>query len=327
METSDSNLVSKKKGSGNFVFLLIIILLLGALAYMSVQLSKRKTELNQCMNDNKALKTDMEGMNNMMSGYVDNMSNDLTVDFQNMLKTYDALKEKDKTKADSIEAQKAKINGLLSELQEAKNSGKLNGRIIAKLQRENETLRKIMKSYVVQIDSLNTLNLKLTSDLDQTTNKLNSTTVERDQYKQEMEQKSELVKKGSKLSAYNFSSAGLRMKMNNMPEETNKARNVVQIKSSFTISDNPIAQSGKKTVYLQVVNPDGKTLQTKSSNVLQTDGGAIPFSDKKDIDYNNERIDMSIYYDLRGEEAIKGNYKVKIYCDGSLIGSDSFTLK
>lgn len=327
METSDSNLVSKKKGSGNFVFLLIIILLLGALAYMSVQLSKRKTELNQCMNDNKALKTDMEGMNNMMSGYVDNMSNDLTVDFQNMLKTYDALKEKDKTKADSIEAQKAKINGLLSELQEAKNSGKLNGRIIAKLQRENETLRKIMKSYVVQIDSLNTLNLKLTSDLDQTTNKLNSTTVERDQYKQEMEQKTELVKKGSKLSAYNFSSAGLRMKMNNMPEETNKARNVVQIKSSFTISDNPIAQSGKKTVYLQVVNPDGKTLQTKSSNVLQTDGGAIPFSDKKDIDYNNERIDMSIYYDLRGEEAIKGNYKVKIYCDGSLIGSDSFTLK
>ncbi|MDP4797901.1 MAG: hypothetical protein NWR50_03470, partial [Crocinitomicaceae bacterium] len=63
------------------------------------------------------------------------------------------------------------------------------------------------------------------------------------------------------------------------------------------------------------------------SNTVQTESGNIAFSDKKDIDYSNERIDLSIYYDMKGEEAIKGNYKVKIYCDGNLIGTDSFTLK
>ena len=324
---SDYQNEPQKKSGGTAIFLIIIVALLGGLAYMSTQLSKKKAELNACMNDNKTLKADMVGMNNMMSGYVDNMSNDLTVDFQNMLKTYDALKAKDQTKADSIEQQKAKINGLLNELNQAKRSGRLNGQIIAKLQRENETLRKIMKSYVYQIDSLNTLNLKLTSDLDQTTNKLNTTTQERDQFKQEANEKNELVKKGSKLSAYNFNSVGLKMKMNNMPEESNKARNVTQFKSSFTISDNPIASAGKKTVYMQVINPDGKTLQTKSNYVIQTDAGTVPYSDKKEIDYSNERIDMAIYYDLKGEEAIKGNYKVKIYCDGNLIGTDSFTLK
>ena len=78
---------------------------------------------------------------------------------------------------------------------------------------------------------------------------------------------------------------------------------------------------------MQVINPDGKTLQSRSSNTVQSELGNIAFSDKKDIDYNNERIDLSIYYDLKGEEAIKGNYKVKIYCDGNLIGTDSFTLK
>jgi hypothetical protein len=36
---------------------------------------------------------------------------------------------------------------------------------------------------------------------------------------------------------------------------------------------------------------------------------------------------MAIYYDLRGEEAPKGNYSVKIYCEGQLVGKDSFTLK
>jgi hypothetical protein len=75
------------------------------------------------------------------------------------------------------------------------------------------------------------------------------------------------------------------------------------------------------------VNPDGKTMQNKSSNMIQTDAGNIPFSDVKEINYNNERIDVTIFYDLKGETALKGNYKVRVYCEGSLIGTDSFTLK
>ena len=33
------------------------------------------------------LEADMQGMNEMMAGYVGNMSNDLKTDFKNMLKT------------------------------------------------------------------------------------------------------------------------------------------------------------------------------------------------------------------------------------------------
>jgi hypothetical protein len=245
-----------------------------------------------------------------------------------MVDDYDKImKEGREEDQEAMKEQQAKIQGLIEELETAKRSGNVKASLIAKLNRENETLRTIMKGYVKQIDELNTKNLQLTSDLDQTTTQLNSTTVERDTYKQDAEAKGEQVKKGSRLQAYGFSSVGLRMKLNNMTEESNKAKSVVQIKSSFTISENPITTAGKKTVYMQVINPDGKTLQSRSSNTVQTEAGNIAFSDKKDIDYNNERIDLSIYYDLKGEEAIKGNYKVKIYCDGNLIGTDSFTLK
>ena len=78
---------------------------------------------------------------------------------------------------------------------------------------------------------------------------------------------------------------------------------------------------------MQVVDPSGKTMQQSSGNVISTDKGQVAYSDKKDIDYQNEAVDMSIYYSLRGQEAQKGNYKVNIYCEGHLIGSDSFTLK
>lgn len=319
---SELNETTAKKSNGAFIA--IILLLLVGLAVMAMMWSKKNSQLNDCTNENTTLKSDMAGMDQMMEGYVGNMSNDLKTDFQNMLKTYDALIEKDQSKADSLNVQKEKIQSLINEINQNK---KMSASQLFQLRKENETLRGIMKSYVVQIDSLNTLNLKLTSDLDQTTTQLNTTTTERDVYKKDAEEKTEQVKKGSRLQAYGFSSVGLKMKLNNTTEVTTRAKSVVQIKSTFTISENPITTPGKKTVYMQVINPDGKTLQSKSSNTIATDAGNIAFTDKKDIDYQNERIDLSIYYDMKGEEALKGNYKVKIYCDGILIGTDSFTLK
>ena len=321
---SETNENSKKS---NGIFILIILFLLISLAIMAYKWSGKNADLNGCKNEVTSLKSDMDGMNQMMSGYVGSMSNDLKADFQNMLKTYDELIEKDKSKADSLNVQKDKIKELIKDLDNSKRNGNLNARKVAQLNRENTTLRNIMRGYVVQIDSLNTLNVKLNSDLNQTTTKLSSTEVERDNYKHEAEVNADQVKKGSKLQAFGFSSAGLKMKLNNTTEETNKARNCIQIRSGFTISENPLTPAGNKTVYMQIIDPDGKTLQSRSSNTLTTDDGSIAYSDKKDIDYQNQRIDMTIYYDMQNNEAVKGNYKVKIFCDGLLIGADSFTLK
>jgi hypothetical protein len=313
---------TSKKNNGPYIA--IILLLLVGLAVMGFMWSRKNSQLNECTVENAQLNADMQGMNEMMQGYVGNMSNDLKTDFKNMLKTYDALIAKDKSKADSLNVQKAKIQDLIDQLDQNK---KMTASQLYKMRKENETLRTIMKGYVRQIDSLNTMNLKLTSVLDETTTKLNATTIERDDYKQQAETSADQVKKGSRLQAYNFSSGGFRMKLNNLPDPTNRAKQVVQIKSSFTLSENPITAAGKKTVYMQVINPDGKVLQTRTSNTVSTENGVVAYSDKKEIDYQNQRLDIAIYYDLRGEELVKGNYKVKIYCDGNLVGSDSFTLK
>ena len=297
---------TSKKNNGPYIA--IILVLLVGLAVMGFMWSRKNSQLNECTVENAQLNADMQGMNEMMQGYVGNMSNDLKTDFKNMLKTYDALIAKDKTKADSLNVQKAKIQDLIDQLDQNK---KMTASQLYKMRKENETLRTIMKGYVRQIDSLNTMNLKLTSVLDETTTRLNATTQERDDYRQQAETSADQVKKGSRLQAYNFSTGGFRMKLNNLPDPTNRAKQVVQIKSAFT----------------QVINPDGKVLQTRTSNTVSTENGVVAYSDKKEIDYQNQRLDIAIYYDLRGEELIKGNYKVKIYCDGNLVGSDSFTLK
>ena len=95
--------------SSNGIYLIIILLLLACLAVFAYLYSVKRKEFNNCNNENIILKSDMQGMNDMMQGYVGNMSNDLKKDFKNMLTTYDKLIEKDESKADSLNIQKAQI--------------------------------------------------------------------------------------------------------------------------------------------------------------------------------------------------------------------------
>jgi uncharacterized beta-barrel protein YwiB (DUF1934 family) len=78
---------------------------------------------------------------------------------------------------------------------------------------------------------------------------------------------------------------------------------------------------------MQIQGPSGKTFQRMSSYLMETEDGSVAYTEKKEIDYQNKAIDISIYYDIREDNLAKGNYKVNIYCDENLIGSDSFTLK
>jgi len=313
---SANNNKPKKNSGFNTIITIVLLIAVGVLAYLW---SSTKSELSES-------NAQMQNLSAMLTDYTGEISQNLSTDLKNMLATYDALEKKSKEQgnlneeqASEIEAQRGQIQDLLKKVEQ----GKWTASELAKMRRENETLRTIMKGYVQQIDSLNTLNLRLSSDLDITRTELSSTASERDTYKQTAEEAAAKVKQGSKLQAYSFSSEAL--KGNAKP--TNKAKNTAQIKASFTVGANSIAEKGNKSVYLQVIKPDGTIFQNRASNVVSVGSETVAYSDKKDVDYTGEALNMAIYYDLRGEDAQKGNYEVKIYCDGQLIGADRFTLK
>lgn len=311
------------------VLLIAIIGLIGGIAYLSKLYSDKIQELNKALGENTKLKSDLNEVNKSIGSVVDieGRSNDLKTNLTNMLNNYDELIKMDKSKSDSLNIEKSKIQGLLNQINTLKSQGNLTYSKLLKMEKENETLREIMKSYIKEIDQLNQLNKKIQTDLDETSDKLNSTETERDEYKKVAEETSAKVKQGAKLQAYSFTSSGMELKRNNTTKETTKAKETIQIKCLFTIGSNSLTSAGKKTVYMQIITPEGKTLQSRSSNVVSVDGTSIPFSEKRDIDYDNNSIDVGLYYDMRGEKATKGTYKVRIYCEGNLIGTDSFTLK
>ena len=198
MEDNENSNDYKNLYLGTIIFL---VLALGAMTFFW---SSKRNSAKECAQINLEYQDTLQGMNKMLQGYIGEMSTDLKSDFKNMLNTYDRLLEKDASKADSLNAQKLKIQEQIEKIDKLKRSKNFSASQVLKLKEENESLRGIMRSYVVQIDSLNTLNLQLELNLTETKSDLNRTTVERDQYKDEVAVKSEQVKKGSKLSAYNF---------------------------------------------------------------------------------------------------------------------------
>ena len=204
--------------------------------------------------------------------------------------------------------QKERIIGLLNQINSLEKQNKLTVSELVDLKKENETLRVIMKDYISQIDKLNTLNMELRTDLDETNAKL-STTETKEIYTKKMQMINSPGKE--RTQAYGFTTTGMRLKLNKTTKETSKAKQAVQIKSSFTIGQNPITPSGNKVVYLQVVDPSGKTLQFRTNQVFKTESGTLPYSEKRTIHYQNKSIGVAIFYDLRGKKLNKGVYKAK----------------
>lgn len=320
-ETKDLKPETKKK-DGVYVF--IIILLIAALAALGLLIANKNKNLNQCSIEKASLESDMAGMEDMMGQYVGSEKGNIKEDLRGMLEMYDDQLLKNNANKDSIQFQKDKITTLLQELD---NNKKSSARQIYKYKKETETLRKIMKGYIQQIDSLNTLNIGLRTDLETTNKTLTNVSTERDALKEKTSSLESKVAAGARLNAFNIYTAGMKYKLDGSLKENESAGKVAKVRSCFTIGENAIAQSGPKNIYLQVITPDGKVLYQRSSNIINIDGANILYSDKKEIDYQNQSIDVCVYYDTNGADLVKGNYVVKLYADGAVIGKDSFTLK
>ena len=130
------------------------------------------------------------------------------------------------------------------------------------------------------------------------------------------------------LSAQGVNSYGIKLRSNGREKQMDKAGRVDKYKSCFTLGRNLIAEKGNRVVYLRVINPAGEVVSAGGdmSNFTTKDGNSLQFSEKKQVYYENENIDMCIYVDAPEESAV-GVYNIEIYCEGLLIGTDAFELE
>jgi Tfp pilus assembly protein PilO len=105
------------------VLLIAIIGLIGGIAYLSKLYSDKIQELNKALGENTKLKSDLNEVNKSIGSVVDieGRSNDLKTNLTNMLNNYDELIKMDKSKSDSLNIEKSKIQGLLNQINTLKS--------------------------------------------------------------------------------------------------------------------------------------------------------------------------------------------------------------
>ena len=246
---------------------------------------------------------------------------DLENEYTRFAQQYDELKLTISNDSLSVllEQEQLKTQRLLEELRTVKSS---NASEIRRLKKELASLRKVMISYINQIDSLNQLTARQQEVIKDVTRKYNDASRQITSLSKEKKTLNEKVALAAQLDVTNIRIEA----QNKRGRETDKVKNVVKFKIDFSIVKNITAETGEKTLYLRITKPDNGVLTKSETNTFKYENRNLTYSIKKYIEYTGEEQAVTAYWNVE-EYLYAGNYRVDIFADGILIGSQSFSLK
>ena len=217
-----------------------------------------------------------------------------------------------------LDKEKQRTQQLLEELRQTKAT---NAAEITRLKKELTTVREVMRTYVVQIDSLDRINKQLAQENNRVKLQYQEQVKVVDKLTVEKQQAEEKVALASQLDA----AAITVTPTNKRGKEDHKVKNVTQFVVNFTIVKNITVKTGEKIVYLRITKPDGEPLVKDASYTFKYENVNLEYSAKKYIEYTGEQQEVTMYWDVE-EYLSAGTYTAYLFVDGVMIGEQSVTL-
>lgn len=243
--------------------------------------------------------------------------NNLKEELNLLYDDYSLLETSNDSLNSEIQKEKEHIMLLIDELENVKN---YSYSVQQKYEKELTSLRKIMRHYVYQIDSLDQLNKILIAENIQVKDEHNRIKTEMDVVVEKNTELESTIETASVIKTSNIQIGFL----NRRGKDTEKSSRIEKIKVSFNLVANDLAESGSRRIYLRIIRPDGYAM---------TKGDTFEFREKqiacsayRDIIYNNKDLSVVIYYDVT-ETVLLGKYTVELYMDGEKVGQNFFTIE
>lgn len=230
-------------------------------------------------------------------------------DFADLSSDYDSINLQ-------LDASRAQIDELVTSI---RKTDATNRRQMRKYQSELGTLRGIMRGYINQIDSLNTLNHKLTEQAQEAREEAASAKRKNEKLTAKVEDLSSQVAVGSVLKARGLN---LVAHMAN-DKETNKAGRAKRLLASLSLVENELAPRGTVRVYVRVLAPDGSLLGNGVNFTIGEE--TLQSTASREVDYEGEEVDISIYVNNIPSFS-KGTYTMEAYTLSGKLGSAALTL-
>lgn len=296
-------MVKKDNTAWAFIGVLIILGALAVAFFFWQQTQKREVEM-----------AEMVEMMTYEKEQLENEYNDLSLEMEGF--SY-------KTNNDSIlkllDQEQTRVQLLLEELKTVKAT---NARRITELKKELASVRKVLIYYVSQVDSLNRINTKLVTENRSVTKKYQEATKTAEQLATEKQQLSKIVSIAAQLDARNIVVTTLTSRN----RTTTRLSKIALIQFDFSIAKNTTAEIGQKTIFLRIMTPDDAVLQKHATDLFPFENQTIQYSCKKEIEYGGEELSTTLFWKVE-EVLLAGTYRVDIFVDAHLIGTQTFKLE
>lgn len=259
--------------------------------------------------------------NQELEDYFQEEQMELQQDFRMLIQEYDSLQVVNNY--DSLflqlDVEQQRVSQLLDELEtvKARNAVKLR-----KYRKELSTMRVVMKHYVVQIDSLNTVNLALTEENIYVKEQYKEATKAVVQLEEQRVELEKTIAIASQLEANNLAVEAQNAKGRNM----RKLSKTERFKVSFTVKKNITTEVGNKNAYLRITSPQREVLPSPDGKTFMFEGSEINYSEKRQFEYEAEDVQVEIFY-MINQFLFAGDYQFDLFVDGVHIGHKTLTLK
>lgn len=285
------------------VALVIVLIISNAKRTEQVNQAREETENLRLANDRLLLTNEFNQLNADFNQYEDQ---------QRYLKN-DSLVQK-------YNEARLKVEGLLTELNQEKQSNAANRKRIKELESEIATLKGIVKHYLEEIKRLGEENEGLRQEIQQVTQRNQQLSTQVTQATSKNEELTQTVKLAKKLNITGLSLHAYNKKGKNEKNIT-KAR---QLGVSFIVSPNNTASPGMKDFYVRILSPEGSLLGNGGS--FEIDGSNVQSTAHRQMEYANEELSVSVYWDVN-TTLTPGDYTVEVFADGYRLASRHFTMK
>lgn len=244
---------------------------------------------------------------------------DLTQEMMELREEYAELQTANDTLNANLEIEREKVDQLIERFQQTEATNRAQ---IRQYEKELGTLRSIMRHYIVQIDSLNNLNIALRQEASDARQEAAENKRQYDNLRTEADELGRQVAQGSVVKGRGVTLHAI----NASAKETDRSSRTEKLRTDLFLIENSIAKKGPRRVYIRVKGPDGILLTADDRQLFNCAGEEMIYSESREVDYQGEEVEVSVYF-ASPQPFTKGVYTVDAYTTEGKIGSADLLLK
>lgn len=205
------------------------------------------------------------------------------------------------------------------------DKGGLTEEDIEHTRRQIVGLRNEVSTFKEDIIALRVRNDLLAQERDQIDEKLTDSRKEIAVLQKKQEVLSDKITRASSIKVSNIHINGIEIRRNGNIDVTTRARKTDKLQINFTIADNPVAELGRRDIYLRVINPNGNLL-ANAEDIFYVHGEKLQYTVKETINFTNNGEEYQFLWS-DNVDFKKGAYTVLLYADNAIMGRSSIVLK